>query len=44
MLEGRIARTTTPEIRLKLAFELLELAEKLYQAGRIEMENKVDEH
>lgn len=43
-LEGRIARTTTPEIRLKLAFELLELAENLYQASRIDMENKVDEY
>ena len=44
MLEGRIARTTTPEIRLKLAFELLELAENLYQASRIDLENKVDEY
>jgi hypothetical protein len=31
--EGKIAQTTTPSIRLHLAFELLELAENLYQAN-----------
>jgi len=42
--EGRIAQTTTPEIRLHLVFELLELAENLYQAREDDLEKTLDEY
>lgn len=39
--EGNSAQKTTPEIRLHLAFELLELAENLYQANQGDLEKDV---
>ncbi|MHA1444288.1 MAG: hypothetical protein ACTSRJ_05710 [Candidatus Hodarchaeales archaeon] len=32
-LEGEIAKTITPDQRLKTAFEFLELCQALYEAG-----------
>jgi hypothetical protein len=43
-LEGEIARPTTPEIRLKIAFELIEFAENLYQASHNLKVKKSNEH